>query len=560
MEGVFRVALYVRVSSDKQDTDLSISAQLRSLREFAAKHGYRIVFEYVDEAESGKSIHRPSFKAMISAARQKVPPFEAVLVWKLSRFARNREDSIIYKSLLRKHGIQVISINEPLEDSPSGRLLEGIIEVIDEFYSANLSQDVVRGMRENASRGFFPGGTVPYGFRRLAVADNERTRTKLAPDPSTAPVVVRIFRECLEDQGLKEIAKGLNRDGLTTATGKEWSPTSVHNVLRNEAYVGTLVWDRRKKRQHSSKESFPPVRVEGAWAGMIDQRTFNVARKKLASRAPLITHPRVVNSQYLLTGMIRCKGCGTAMTGMSAKSGRFLYYVCNNKRRKGKGLCKTPLLPKQKMESFVIERIRDNILTAETLEELTRLVNEEIYQYKHENEEELSLIQTQIDEIDGRLGKLYDALETGSFKPVQLAPRVEALTEKKARLEQWKADTEAKSLRQALELASIDVIDAYVNDLRALLEESSIMEQKAFLRSFIQSLEVAETDLTITYTIPIDTLNSGEGVTEDATVLPTIKTGSPGGEPYSATLFSYPALEVGLRPDQSFAWSEEKAP
>ncbi len=197
MEGVFRVGLYVRVSSDKQDTDLSISAQLRSLREFAAKHGYRIVFEYVDEAESGKSIHRPSFKAMISAARQKVPPFEAVLVWKLSRFARNREDSIIYKSLLRKHGIQVISINEPLEDSPSGRLLEGIIEVIDEFYSANLSQDVVRGMRENASRGFFPGGTVPYGFRRLAVADNERTRTKLAPDPSTAPVVVRIFRECL---------------------------------------------------------------------------------------------------------------------------------------------------------------------------------------------------------------------------------------------------------------------------------------------------------------------------------------------------------------------------
>ncbi len=114
------------------------------------------------------------------------------------------------------------------------------------------------------------------------------------------------------------------------------------------------------------------------------------------------------------------------------------------------------------------------------------------------------------------------------MKPVQLAPRVEALTEKKERLAQRKADTEANSLRQALEVASTDVIDAHVNDLRALLEESSIMEQKAFLRSFIQSLEVAETDLTITYTIPIDTLNSGEGVTEVAAVLPTMKTGSPG--------------------------------
>ena len=100
---------------------------------------------------------------MIVAARQKPPQFEAILVWKLSRFARNREDSIIYKSLLRKQGIQVISMNEPLEDTPSGRLLEGIIEVLDEFYSANLSQDVTRGMRETANRGFYPGGPPPYG-------------------------------------------------------------------------------------------------------------------------------------------------------------------------------------------------------------------------------------------------------------------------------------------------------------------------------------------------------------------------------------------------------------
>ncbi len=104
------------------------------------------------------------------------------------------------------------------------------------------------------------------------------------------------------------------------------------------------------------------------------------------------------------------------------------------------------------------------------------------------------------------------------------------------------------------------MIDAYVKDLRFLLEESSIMEQKVFLPSFIQSLAVAETDLTITYTIPIDSPNCGEGVTEDATVLPIIKSGSPGGEPYSATLVSHPAFEVGLRPDQSIAWSKKKAP
>ena len=166
-------AIYARVSSDRQDVDLSISAQLKALREHAERYGYRVVTEYVDEAESGRSIDRPGFKSMIGAARQAIAPFGVILVWKLSRFARNREDSIIYKSLLRKHGVQVVSINEPTEDTPSGRLLEGIIEVIDEFYSDNLSQDVVRGMRENASRGFFPGGVVPYGYRRVSVNDGE---------------------------------------------------------------------------------------------------------------------------------------------------------------------------------------------------------------------------------------------------------------------------------------------------------------------------------------------------------------------------------------------------
>ena len=106
-----KVAIYARVSSEKQDVDLSISAQLKALREYVARNNHIIVIEYIDEAESGRSIDRPGFKQMIAAARQKPAPFEAILVWKLSRFARNREDSIIYKSLLRKHGVQIISIN-----------------------------------------------------------------------------------------------------------------------------------------------------------------------------------------------------------------------------------------------------------------------------------------------------------------------------------------------------------------------------------------------------------------------------------------------------------------
>ena len=173
-----RVALYARVSSDSQDVDLSISAQLRALHEYVAKHGHQVVKEYVDEAVSGRTASRPAFKEMIAMARTKQPSFEKILVWKLNRFARSRADSVTYKTLLRKKGIEVISINEPVDDTPTGRLLEGMIESVDEFYSANLGQDIKRGMRENASRGFFNGIHTALWAISLRSESHNKTRYK----------------------------------------------------------------------------------------------------------------------------------------------------------------------------------------------------------------------------------------------------------------------------------------------------------------------------------------------------------------------------------------------
>ena len=147
--------LYARVSSEKQaEKDLSIPAQLKALRKYALQRNWEILSEYIDDAESARSVNRPAFQEMITAAKKKDKPFDVILVWKLSRFTRNREDSIIYKSLLRKRGISLISLNEQIDDSAAGKLLEGMIEVIDEFYSANLAQDTMRGMKENVNRGF----------------------------------------------------------------------------------------------------------------------------------------------------------------------------------------------------------------------------------------------------------------------------------------------------------------------------------------------------------------------------------------------------------------------
>ena len=206
-------ALYARVSSDRQDVDLSVSAQLRALKDYAKANGYSVAREYVDEAESGRVADRPQFREMIEEGSQPKAPFEVILVWKFSRFTRKREHAVAFKSMLRRKGIRVVSITEHADDSPTGKLMEAIIESVDEFYSENLAQDVVRGMRESASRGFFLASKAPFGYKRVEVSDGVKERPTLEVDTATAPVVREIFESSLSGNGLKEICKTLNGPG-----------------------------------------------------------------------------------------------------------------------------------------------------------------------------------------------------------------------------------------------------------------------------------------------------------------------------------------------------------
>jgi DNA invertase Pin-like site-specific DNA recombinase len=495
-----RVALYARVSSEKQDTDLSLSAQLKSLREYAARNGHEVVREFVDEAESGRSIDRPGFKQMIATARQKPAPFEAILVWKLSRFARNREDSIIYKSLLRKQGIQVISINEPVEDTPSGRLLEGIIEVIDEFYSANLGQDVTRGMRENASRGFFNGSRVPFGFVGAKVKDGQMLRTTLTPDLEKAPIIRRIFTECAGGKGIKEIVKGLNRDGVPAPNGRRWAISSVHRLLTSEAYIGRLVWGKRGRITSATQT---PVRVDNAWPAIVDPDLFDQVQHLLKERAPKMIPPATVSSRYLLSGLVRCGRCGASVIGQAAKSGRFHYYVCGTAYRQGKEGCPAQMVPKNYLEQFVVDRIKSYILTDEHLKELVELVNGELSASGRYFRERLSGLEAQINHWQARLERLYESLELGAFHPDELAPRIREVRSKTEMLSRAKAEVEeAMHTHRAQELDAATVLE-YVKDLRHLLDESPIMEQKTFLKSFVQSIELDGAEVTVNYTVPL---------------------------------------------------------
>jgi site-specific DNA recombinase len=503
-----RVTLYARVSSERQaEKDLSIAAQLKALRKYAVEHGWEVHREFVDEAESARSVNRPAFKEMIALAKQRHKCFDAILVWKLSRFARNREDSIIYKSLLRKYGISVISINEQVDESPAGKLLEGMIEVIDEFYSINLAQDTRRGMKENAGRGYHNGGIIPVGYKAKKFMDGANEKTRLEPDEIFTPIIQRVFQLCADGMGAKEIVKTLNSEGLRTNKGKLWNKSNIYYVLKNEAYTGTLIWNRQNKSQGRPRPKDPKeiIRIENNHPAVISHEMFEKVQALLRERSPEMTHPRTINSDYLLSGLLYCGKCGSGMVGCAAKSSRFFYYACHNYCKRGKDICNARLIKKERIEAFVIDRIKANLLTEDNLRELVKLTNEEISQAKEQYEEKLAVIEAQLEELRRRLHKLYDALETGKLDVEDLAPRIKELKAQMDQLEENRIDL-MESIREAkVDLLEASVVRAYVDDLRTLLSKGSIVEQKSFLRSFVKRIEANLPQVVLNYTMPLKT-------------------------------------------------------
>ena len=522
-----KVCIYGRVSSGKHDTDLSTSAQLRALREYARKNGHEIVRELVDEAESGRTASRPAFREMIALARLKTPPFEAILVWKLNRFSRSRADSITYKTLLRNKGIEVISINEPTDDSPTGRLIEGVIESIDEFYSANLGQDIRRGLRENASRGFFTGSRAPYGYRRVEVRDGAKTRHKLELEPEDSAAVQtvrRMFDLAARDAGCKEIAKALNCDGLRTATGERWGRVTVHKVLTNEAYCGTLVWGALKGHA-AARGAEPPVRVENAWPAVVDRDTFLRIQKKMGSRSPRAIHPRRVPSTFLLSGLLFCS-CGRALTGCSAKSGRHFYYICCRNSKQRREACDARMLPKEMVERQVIGQLRARVLTEENLESLVTMVNEELQALSASLNDRLEVIDLELRDVKARMARLYEALETGKLDLDDLAPRIKELRLRQDELARARVTLEAEAAARGVQPVDEARVKAYAWDLGGLLAKAEITERRAFLRSFVDRIEVDKGRVSVHYRLPWP--RSGKA-SEPGAVLPTETSGGAEG-------------------------------
>ena len=507
------VAVYARVSSEKQaEKDLSLPSQLKTLRDYAQRRSWTIVEEFVDEAESARTADRPSFQRMIGIAKQKEPPFEAIIVWKLNRFARNREDSIIYKSLLRKKGIQVLSINENLDDGPTGKLLEGIIESIDEFYSANLSQDTVRGLKENAMRGFWNGGVPPYGYEFEFVKVGQNIKRRLKVNEAEAVVTRTIFTMSLDGKGLKEIAKILNTDGCNRRTGRQWTNSSIAYILSNPIYTGAIFWHEDR---HNPNTETPIIKVPNTHPALISEEVFEVTRKKIFNRTRKVIHPRVISSTHLLSGFLRCKKCGGMLTSTAAKSGKFHYYTCQTYLKSGRDYCTQKMIPAKKLEPFAIEVIKEKVLTEENIGRLLWTLNDEASKFDAEYEDKTDLINEVLNEKLNRRAKLYEGIETGAMDLKDVAPRLKDLNQEVDALEKQKAELKKKHEEEIKIAISEEGLRPYVENLRQTLMDGSIVERRGFLRSFIKKITVDYPSATMEYTCPLPVKTKDRTSTEE---------------------------------------------
>ncbi len=344
-------AAYIRVSTDDQ-AEYSPEAQLVEIRKYAASHGYIILdeFIFIDEGISGKkTVKRNNFNQMIGLAKTRPKPFDAILLWKFSRFARNREDSVVYKSMLRKQlGIEVISVSEPVGDDKMSVIIEALIEAMDEYYSINLAEEVKRGMSEKARRGELQA-TPCFGYR---VENNT-----LIPVPEEAVLVKDLFDRYLSGEGFFQLAKWLNDQGITTHRGNRFENRTVEYILRNPAYIGKLRWNPtgRTRRDFDNEHI---ILADSGHEPLIDQDTWDAVQERIRKQKALTKyHGRpTFDRKDWLSGIVRCAACGCTL--IFAKPH---YFKCNNYVR---GSCKhSQHIRVDLLHEVVLNRLRTDAMT-----------------------------------------------------------------------------------------------------------------------------------------------------------------------------------------------------
>ena len=506
--------IYVRYSSDSQREE-SIEGQLRECREYAERNNMTIVGTYIDRALSAKTADRPEFQHMIKDSAKEL--FEIVLVWKLDRFSRDRYDSAHYKHILKKNGVKVISAKEHISEGPEGIILEAMLEGYAEYYSAELSEKIRRGQKENALKGRNNGGGIPLGY---LLGDEQ----KLVLDPVTAPLVREIFQRYADGEIVRTIVEDFNRRGLKTKSGKPFSPNSFNRILKNRKYIGEY--------------RYQDVVIEGDVPAIVPEDLFNRVQERMEKNrhAPAMAKAK---EDYLLTTKLFCVKCERMMVGESGKShtgAMHYYYKCSGAKRLKD--CDKKAVRKDWIERVVVRLTMQRVMDEE---KINRLIDAILVMQEQEDTTTPAL-RSRLAETESSIGNILKAIEQGIFTP----STKQRLDELEARKEEILANIQTAELQKPK--LTREQMTAWFEQFRHG-DPANRDFRKRLIDTFVNAVYVFDDKLVLTYnyqhgtqTISLDEITSALSSDFDGATPPNTKS------PNSGLFCCIQGLFSGIKP------------
>lgn len=477
--GVTAVA-YARYSSDGQ-RDESIDAQVRAIKSFAERESYALIHVYADRGISGTSDNREEFQRMIEDAKN--GDFQVVIVHKLDRFARNRSDSAIYRNVLEKYGVRLVSVLENFDDSPESIILQSVIEGYNEYYSKNLAREVMKGLKENALASKFNGGVPPLGY------DINKETLKYKINNFEAEAVKLIFKMYLQGEGYTSIINELNRRGFKTKKGNSFGKNSLYDILRNERYTGVYIYNKslpltsnKKFNRHASKNAEDIIKVEGGIPQIISTEDF-VKVQELMNKRRHKTATYKAKEDYLLSGKIICGECGSTYAGNARRSKNYTYisYTCTKKN--GKEKCRNKGTQRDLIESIILNKLSEKVFDVKILPEIISRYNDFALSKNKEFIAVKKQLEQRLAEIDKGIANIVNlVVTTGSA----------ALAEKLKELELEKVTLEISLKEAERKLSEMSVDEAQLkkafSKAKSLLKSGTLKNRKAIVQQYVKQV------------------------------------------------------------------------
>jgi site-specific DNA recombinase len=483
-----KAIIYARVSTARQAEDeLPLQSQIEQCERKAAELGAEVVRRFVDEGISGTTDRRPAFRDAIAYCELEEPAY--LITWSTSRFARNRLDAQLYKRRLARAGVKIVYVSQNIEaGTDSGDLLEGFLELFDDHYSRQVAADTKRSMVRNAQQGYWNGGNAPFGYKPVPAPGDERRR-RLVPDAAEADVVARIFEMRLSGLGAKRIAEELNSSGLRHR-GKVWSKSSVLGVLRSEAVVGRVIFNRKDRKNARTRPRDEWIIVQ-SHAPVIDESTWNTVQGMLDADGPGQTGGSH-RSGWAFTGLLRCGGCNGSMQIETAKgrSKRYSYYNCRSNLT-GKG-CVTKRIRADVLEAWLLDIVLDNIWTPENVLAVAKSLEAAAGRWATETRRRRTALAQQLGDIQGRNHNLYEILELHGKDAPNLGDLTRRLQANNARIKEIERELAAIENSKPPE---VSITPEQLDDVREFLADTVRSTQnnkklRRFLQLYLRSIVI----------------------------------------------------------------------